>query len=554
VRRRGALTLALALALAGPAPAAQLRIPALAGGRASVQLVDQAGERPVLGFQAAQWATTYTALDLDAEQVLTLTPTADIAVAGGGATCYLVTVTASGGRGGRYCVQMPDTASVYELRDLAGAAAIDPAQVLAGRLLPPPTGASAGWGLVLGVDLAAAWSATGGGSGCSTLACLLDGPGALGTAGQVPRVASGGAAWEWASVVGEVGPLGPAGPQGPAGAAGADGAPGAAGAAGAAGPQGPAGPQGAAGADGTAGATGPAGPNAISASTSVSGLTGVLRVSAGAVAGSATAADIGAEPAGVAAADITDATTVGRAVLTAASTAAGRTALGVGALGTHASLTDAPSGQSDPNLFAVTKMGGIFEMLGASATRTALGLGTAATTAASAYATAAQGSLAASASQPGHTQAWTTITTTPTTRTGYGITDAEPSGGTDPLRYEYIEWVTSPGATLTAGLLGTANLPAAATLTRLHVGCATAPTVTAAVWDLRRSADWGATAFASVLSSTLSLSAAREGSTTSFASATMAADDALQAHITAVDGGGTAKDCVLTVYYTRSAP
>lgn len=74
--------------------------------------------------------------------------------------------------------------------------------------------------------------------------------------------------------------------------------------------------------------------------------------------------------------------------------------------------------------------------------RTALGLGTAATQASSAFATAAQGALAATAVQPGAlaavsfsgsyadltgqptTWTWASITSRPTTLSGYGITDA----------------------------------------------------------------------------------------------------------------------------------
>ena len=116
----------------------------------------------------------------------------------------------------------------------------------------------------------AIWSAAGGGSGCTTLACLLDGPGALGTVGQVPAVAADGVSWEWVSA--QAGPQGPAGPTGPAGAdstvPGPQGPAGATGPAGAdstvPGPQGPAGPAGAdstvPGPEGPAGAAGAQGP------------------------------------------------------------------------------------------------------------------------------------------------------------------------------------------------------------------------------------------------------------------------------------------------------
>lgn len=88
---------ALALSSCDPAYATEIRIPALAGGKASVQLVDATSHRPVLGFDGPEWATAYEALDLSAPVTVELTPTAAIALAGGGTTCYLVSVVSGGG-------------------------------------------------------------------------------------------------------------------------------------------------------------------------------------------------------------------------------------------------------------------------------------------------------------------------------------------------------------------------------------------------------------------------------------------------------------------------
>lgn len=133
---RRALSLTLALLLAGAAEAATLRIPALPGATASVRLVDAADhDRQVLGFEDAEWATTYLGVPLDQARDLDLTPTAAIATAAGLATCYRVIVRASGGRGYDACVQLADIAGVQDLRDLVAAEAIDPADITAGRLL-----------------------------------------------------------------------------------------------------------------------------------------------------------------------------------------------------------------------------------------------------------------------------------------------------------------------------------------------------------------------------------------------------------------------------------
>ena len=107
----------------------------------------------------------------------------------------------------------------------------------------------------------AIWSAAGGGSGCTTLACLLDGPGALGTVGQVPAVAADGVSWEW--VAAQAGPQGDPGAPGAPGAKGDPGDPGAPGAKGDPGDPGAPGAKGdpgPAGADSGAMVAAPAGP------------------------------------------------------------------------------------------------------------------------------------------------------------------------------------------------------------------------------------------------------------------------------------------------------
>lgn len=115
--------------------ATEVRIPALAEARASVQLVDSATRKPVLGFYGEEWATAHVSVALDMAQLVDLTPTGYIATVGARATCYLVTAQASGGRGWSQCVQVPASDQLQELRDLVGAAAIDPTDITAGLVL-----------------------------------------------------------------------------------------------------------------------------------------------------------------------------------------------------------------------------------------------------------------------------------------------------------------------------------------------------------------------------------------------------------------------------------
>jgi hypothetical protein len=186
------------------AQGAELRIPALAGARASVQLVDAVTHRPLLGFNGPEWATAYEGLRLDTEQLVTLTPTVDIAA--DAATCYLVTVTASGSRGYSRCVQLADVAGTQELSDLSESITIDPGSVLAQRLPPDPSEEADGRWIT---TLDGAWIATDAppGSGATTLLELTDGPATYGTANQVLAINITEDGWEWVDQSGGGGTL-----------------------------------------------------------------------------------------------------------------------------------------------------------------------------------------------------------------------------------------------------------------------------------------------------------------------------------------------------------
>ncbi|MCU0843252.1 MAG: hypothetical protein MUC79_16275 [Thiobacillaceae bacterium] len=94
-----------------PALATEVRIPALAGGKASVRLVYQGEQaRQVMGFDGPEWATAYQGLAL----------TAAIAVAGAAGTCYLVSVSLAKEVSASWCITVPDSGSVQELADLIG--------------------------------------------------------------------------------------------------------------------------------------------------------------------------------------------------------------------------------------------------------------------------------------------------------------------------------------------------------------------------------------------------------------------------------------------------
>jgi hypothetical protein len=226
--------------------------------RVDVRLVDADG-KPVLAFASTEGATEYQSTAIPDDEpgglVVELAPTASLARQDGAATWYQVTVTTRH-RAEVYLIQVPDSPEVQELSDLVGGAAVDPADILAGRLLPTPASLPD-----------AKWLTTDSGAWVTTDAPPGSGiPDAPLTGGPFGRFEGA-----WVEAVGPQGPQGDPGPQGPAGADGADGAQGpqgdpgpqgpagADGADGAQGPQGDPGPQGPAGADGADGAQGPQG-------------------------------------------------------------------------------------------------------------------------------------------------------------------------------------------------------------------------------------------------------------------------------------------------------
>lgn len=154
--RRTAIAAAIAAALAGPAGATDVRVPLQENGAgdilpASVQvrLVDSAtcvsDACRVRGFVGGNgMVTEYTAVPLKvADAVLELVPTADIATPSGDATWYWVRVQDARGATD-YHIQVPDSDTEQQLEDLVGAAAIAPGSVLATRLPPDPSDAGDG--------------------------------------------------------------------------------------------------------------------------------------------------------------------------------------------------------------------------------------------------------------------------------------------------------------------------------------------------------------------------------------------------------------------------
>lgn len=162
--------------------AAQLRIPAPTGAiappgaaRADIRLITADGKQ-VLGFLGTALRTEYAALPLAADQIVTLAAQSEIALPGGAPTWYEIKISTPT-RSETYRVQVPAQAGVQDLRDLVGAAAVPAGDIVAGRLLPPPTGAAAGYRLILSGDpLAATWSASAGvwGEISGSLASQLD--------------------------------------------------------------------------------------------------------------------------------------------------------------------------------------------------------------------------------------------------------------------------------------------------------------------------------------------------------------------------------------------
>ena len=109
-----------------------------------VRLITADG-KPVIAFNATDLATEYQAVAIPADDpeaattglLLDLAPTAALALPDGAATWYQITLRTRH-RAEGYRVQVPDSGSVLELQTLIGATAIDPADILSGRLLPSP--------------------------------------------------------------------------------------------------------------------------------------------------------------------------------------------------------------------------------------------------------------------------------------------------------------------------------------------------------------------------------------------------------------------------------
>jgi hypothetical protein len=208
--------------------------------------------------------------------------------------------------------------------------------------------------------------------------------------------------------------------------------------------------------------------------------------------------DVGAEPAGVSAADITDATTAGRAVLTAADAAAQRDAIG----------TDAAGSARPPSAHAASHAAAGSDPI------TPADIGAA---------TAAQGALAESAVQPG------------------GLTDV-------------IELpMSAVGAALSAGDTVPAWVPYPGTITAVHLTCSTAPSASAAVFDVVRAATWGAAA-SSVLAADISLGAGVTETTGTVTAGAVTAGDYLAGTVETADAGAAARGCILSIIITRAAP
>lgn len=163
-RRNRALALALAL-LAGAAHATDVRIPAIfdsagepVSARGSVILVWADGTQ-ASGLMTTDGSqlTDRTSITLDGtDVVLNLTPQALIAT-DGASTYYRIRIADGARLIADYSVQVPVSDAEQQLSDLVGAAAIDPADVASGRLIP--SGGDAGQLLAktASTDYAVAW-------------------------------------------------------------------------------------------------------------------------------------------------------------------------------------------------------------------------------------------------------------------------------------------------------------------------------------------------------------------------------------------------------------
>ena len=182
-----------------------------------------------------------------------------------------------------------------------------------------------------------------------------------------------------------------------------------------------------------------------------------------------------------------------------------------------------------------------------------MGLGTAAYTAATAYATAAQGTDSRDPKTHASTHgdgAADEVSIDASQITGGTLADARTSAL---ARRDAYAWALTPhGYSVVVGFWPLA-VHTAATPARLHLGCTTAPAGSAIIVDLKQATS-PAGSQTSILSSTLSLAtSATEATTTSFASgAALALEDAIVAHVTQADSSAASRGCVLTLEVTST--
>jgi hypothetical protein len=111
--------------------------------------------------------------------------------------------------------------------------------------------------------------------------------------------------------------------------------------------------------------------------------------------------------------------------------------------------------------------------------------------------------------------------------------------------------ITSPGGTLTSGDVFVFDYPYSGTVERFEIKAQTAPTSSAATFDLQMVSTWGGT-LATQLSSDLSLAAgSNSGSVTTFAVDTVTGGSVGAVKITGVDAGGTCADAVACIHFLR---
>jgi hypothetical protein len=111
--------------------------------------------------------------------------------------------------------------------------------------------------------------------------------------------------------------------------------------------------------------------------------------------------------------------------------------------------------------------------------------------------------------------------------------------------------LTAPGGTLNAGDILYVDCPFAGAITAFRVKAQTAPTSSAATFDLKRAADWGGSP-SSILTSSLSLAAASfEAADTSIGTPTVTAGDMLAVEVVSADSGATCADAIAIIHITR---